>query len=185
MVTMSAHRMLLATLSCLLAGGMAACGSSGASSSGGSPSSAGSSPGTAAPSSIPSFSGTAGGGSAAAKEIAANWTAFFNAKTPAAKRISLLQDGQQFASIIKSQASGGLAASATAKVTKVTVTSAKQAQVVYSILVAGTPALSNKSGVAVNQGGVWKVGLASFCGLLALENLGGSSKLPAACNSAG
>src|SRR3982074_428669 len=28
--------------------------------------------------------------------IAANWTAFFNPKTPVAKRISLLQDGQQF-----------------------------------------------------------------------------------------
>jgi hypothetical protein len=117
--------------------------------------------------------------------IAANWATFFNAKTPVAKRVSLLQDGQTFQSIIKSQAGSGLAASATAKVTKVTMVSSSQAKVTYSILIGGQSALSNQSGVAVYQGGTWKVGLASFCGLLALENGGKTSGLPAACKSAG
>ena len=40
-------------------------------------------------------------------------------------------------------------------------------------------------GVAVLQGGTWKVGDASFCGLLTLENGGRASGLPAACHSAG
>jgi hypothetical protein len=45
--------------------------------------------------------------------------------------------------------------------------------------------LPNQTGTAVNQGGTWKVGVASFCGLLTLENNGNTAKLPAACKSAG
>ncbi len=101
-----------------------------------------------------------------------------------AKRVSLLQDGQTFQSIIKSQAGSGLAASATAKVTKVTMVSSTQAKVTYSILIGGQSALAHQAGVAVFQDGTWKVGLASFCGLLALENGGKTSGLPAACKSA-
>jgi hypothetical protein len=39
--------------------------------------------------------------------------------------------------------------------------------------------------VAVLQGGTWKVGLASFCGLLTLENNGKTSGLPSLCKTAG
>jgi hypothetical protein len=175
---MSTHRSLLIFLACALGVGVAACGSSG----GGTPSSP--APATSASSApaAPSSSAPAGGD---AKTIAANWTTFFNAKTPPARRISLLQDGQQFASVINSQSGSGLAAEATAKVTKVVVTSPTKANVTYSILVGGQPALSGKSGVAVKQDGTWKVGLASFCGLLVLENGGSSSNLPSSCQSAG
>ena len=65
-----------------------------------------------------------------------------------------------------------------------TVISSSQAQVTYSILVAGTPELKNQAGTAVYQDGTWKVGVVSFCGLLTLENGGSSSSLPAACKSA-
>lgn len=122
--------------------------------------------------------------SADEKEITANWEAFFNAKTPVAKRVSLLQDGSTFSSIIKSQAGSSLASEATAQVTKVTVITSSQAQVTYSILVAGTPELKNQTGTAVYEDGTWKVGVVSFCGLLTLENGGSSSSLPAACKSA-
>ena len=172
---MSTHRSLLILLACALVTGVAACGSSGGSATGSS-----SSP----PASAPAASATAGSGSGDARQIAANWTTFFSAKTPVSKRVSLLQDGQQFASIIKSQAGGGLAASATAKVTKVVVTSPTQATVTYNILVAGQTALSGKTGTAVKQDGTWKVGVSSFCGLLALENGGKTAGLPAACQSA-
>jgi hypothetical protein len=37
------------------------------------------------------------------------------------------------------------------------------------------------SGVAVYQDRTWKVGLASFCSLMALENGGKTSSLPSAC----
>jgi hypothetical protein len=164
-------------LACVASAGLAACSSGSSTSS--APSSSPSSSAAAQPSSSSTSSGTA----ADAKAIAANWTAFFNPKTPVAQRVALLQDGSEFATIIKSQAGGGLAASATAKVTKVTVITSSQAAVVYSILLDGQPALSNQKGVAVNQDGTWKVGVSSFCGLLALENGGKTSSLPAACQA--
>jgi hypothetical protein len=137
-------------------------------------------------SSSPATSGSASPGSAAAvTAITTNWEAFFNAKTPDNQRIALLQDGSQFASIIHSQSGSGLAALATAKVTHVTVNSPTMATVSYEILISGTPELKNQTGVAVFQNGTWKVGVASFCGLLTIENAGKTSGLPAACTSAG
>ena len=99
--------------------------------------------------------------------------------------MSLLEDGSQFAPIIKAQAGSGLASGAAAKVSKVVVVSPTQAKVTYTILLAGQPVLKNQSGVAVFQDGRWKVGAASFCGLLILENGGSSKNLPAACSAAG
>ena len=114
--------------------------------------------------------------------ITANWEAFFSGKTSAAKKITLLQNGQAFATIISAQAGSSMATSASAKVTKVTVTAPAQAKVTYNVLLGTTPALTNQSGVAVYQNGTWKVGDASFCGLLALENGG---KAPSVCSTAG
>jgi hypothetical protein len=172
---MNAHRALSGIfLACVLGAGVAACGNSSTSSAPktSSPAASASSPAASASSSTQSI-------------IAANWTAFFNPKTPIAKRISLLQDGQEFAAIITSQASSGLASAVSAKVTKVTLVSPTQAKVTYSILESGQPVLSNQTGVAVYQDGTWKVGIASFCGLLAMENGGKTSSLPAACKAAG
>lgn len=152
---------------------LAACGGSGT------PTAGSSSP--AAPTATAS---AAAGGSAAAK-ITADWEAFFNAKTPIAQRVKLLQNGQVFSALIKAQAGSTLASSATAKVIRVSVVSPAQAKVTYSILVGGQPMLTNRAGVAVLEGGVWRVGDASFCGLLALENGGKTSSLPAPCRSAG
>jgi hypothetical protein len=184
---MTPSRSLLTFLACGALGvTLAACGAS----SGGGAAASTTPTSAAAPTSAPATSASAASStpadsSAAASSIAANWTAFFDAKTPVAKRVSLLEDGQEFATVIKSQAGGGLAAAATAKVTRVTVTSASQATVVYNILVAGQAALSNQSGTAVLQDGTWKVGLASFCGLLSLEAGGKTSGLPAPCKSVG
>jgi hypothetical protein len=122
-----------------------------------------------------------GSSSAAVAQIKTNWEAFFNPKTPVSKRVSLLQNGSAFASIIQSQASLPLASEATSSVTAVTVESPAQAKVTYSILVGGTPALKDQPGVAVYQSGTWKVGDQSFCALLTLEN---SGKAPTACASA-
>ena len=182
---MKAHKLLSQlALACAIGAGLVACGSSGTSSApSSSPSS--SAPAISASPSAASASPSAAAGSSAAKLIAANWAAFFSAKTSINQRINLLQDGSAFASTIKAQASSTLASSATASVTKVALESATQAKVTYSILVGGQPALANQSGVAVYQDGTWKVGLASFCGLLALENGGKTSSLPAACQTAG
>lgn len=126
----------------------------------------------------PSSSAPAAGGNAKA-QITTNWEAFFNGQTGAAKKISLLQNGDKFSAIIKAQAGSGLASSAGAKVTAVVVNSATSATVSYDITLSGVSALANQTGTAVYEDGMWKVGDVSFCQLLKLENNGTA---PAACN---
>jgi len=164
-----ARRVVLAPAPGLaLVAAVAACGSS-------STSSVSPPPSTHSPSSAPASP-------SATALITASWEAFFNGKTSAAKKITLLQDGPTYAAVIQAQSGSALARSASATVTKVTVTSPTQAKVTYNILLGTTPALTGQSGVAVYQNGTWKVGDASFCGLLALENGG---KAPPVCSSAG
>jgi len=139
---------------------------------------------SSAPRPSPSASSTASSIAADVQAITANWTAFFNPKTSAAQKTGLVQNGSQFASVLKAQASNPQGAAASAKVTKVTVITSSEAQVTYDILLSGTPVLSNQKGTALFQDGTWKVGVASFCGLLSLESGGKTSSLPAACKSA-
>jgi hypothetical protein len=162
-------------LVCAASVALAACGSSS------------SSPPAASPSATASATSSTSGTSAISadqKDITTNWTAFFNPKTAVSKRVSLLQDGSQFASVISSQAKSSLASEASAQVNKVTIITSSEAEVVYTILVSGTPELKNQTGTAVYQDGAWKVGVGSFCGLLTLENAGSTKSLPAACKSA-
>ena len=133
-------------------------------------SSAASSPATGSSASA-SSSGPAAAGDAKA-QITTNWEAFFSGKTSAAKKISLLQNGQKFASVINAQAGSGIATSAAAKVTAVVVNSPAKATVRYDITLGGTTALANQTGTAVYQDGMWKVGDVSFCQLLKIENAG-------------
>ena len=184
------HFLLVPALGAVAGMAVAACGSSGSSSSQPSSSSSSSSPSSSSSSSA-SASPTMSGGSSTARPssaqaaIEANWAAFFLSSTPISRRVALLQNGSQFEPVIKAQAGSALASSATSKVAKVTLVSPTQAKVTYSIFVSGSPALTNQTGVAVLQNGVWKVGDASFCGLLTVENSGKTSGLPAACRSAG
>jgi hypothetical protein len=172
-----ARRIAAPALGLALAATMAACSSSSTSSATAQPSSAASS---AAPASSPSAiasspasssSPAAASGNAKA-QITANWEAFFNGKTSAAKKISLLENGQKFATVINAQAGSGLAGSAGAKVTAVVVNSGTKATVTYDITLSGATALANQTGTAIYQDGVWKVGDVSFCQLLKLENAG-------------
>jgi hypothetical protein len=175
---MKTHRQALNILGAsVVAVAAAACSSSG-------PPSSSNTSGTSAPAATPSATtGTSSStGGSASSAITANWTAFFNFKTPTAKRIALLENGSQFSSIIKGQAGQGLASTANAKVLSVSNVTASQATVKYNILLGTTPALTNQTGTAVFQDGTWKVGDGSFCGLLTLEGL---KPLPPACSSAG
>jgi|HubBroStandDraft_3_1064219.scaffolds.fasta_scaffold100112_2 hypothetical protein len=171
---MSPYKAPLILLACVVGLGVAACGSSGSNSS--SPSS------PAASSAAPSKSDVPVASQAIYAKIASDWAAFFSAKTPVSQRVSLLQDGQQFASIIQAQAGQGLAAEASARVDGVQLLTINTAKVVYDVLLNGTPALKAQSGTAVLQSGTWKVGASSFCGLLTLE---GTKNLPKACSTAG
>ena len=160
-----------------------ACGSSGTGSSSTPPAPASSTTSATTPSPTSTATSPSTSSAGAAASIKTNWETFFNASTPVAKRMSLLEDGSQFPA--SSLAATGLAAEAKAKVLTVTNVTASQAKVKYDILLGNTPALKNQSGTAVLQNGTWKVGVASFCALLTLENGGKTSGLPAPCKSAG
>ncbi|HET9059431.1 MAG TPA: hypothetical protein VFN61_05880 [Acidimicrobiales bacterium] len=136
---------------------------------------------TTAPASTSSTSASkttaAGANGAATAQITANWEAFFSGKTPAARKIALLQNGQEFKQIIDSQAGSSFSKGVTASVGSVNV-SGSTASVDYSILEAGNVVQPNQTGQAVKVGATWLVADGSFCSLLALE---GST--PSVCSS--
>jgi len=101
--------------------------------------------------------------------ITQTWIAFFSGSTPAAEKVKLLQNGQRFAAVIRAEAASPLAKQTKAAVTKVTMQGPTRAQVLYSISLAGKPALQHQVGLAVLSHGVWQVGDASFCALLGLQ----------------
>jgi hypothetical protein len=162
--------------------GVTSCSSSSSPGTAGSTSS-GAAPSSSAPSSAAASSAAPEptSGSTATAAIKTNWEAFFSGKTSAATKISLLQNGQVFASIINNQAGSSLSTSASATVTQVTLKSGTQAAVKYNIGVSGA-SLNNQNGTSVYQNGKWVVADVSFCQLLTLEN-GGTA--PAVCKSAG
>jgi hypothetical protein len=164
---------VMAATGCLI---LAACG--GGSSSSAKPASP---PATASASTAEPTSGPA-----AVAAITANWKTVFNGKAPIPQRLALVQDGSQVAAFVQAQAKtsfGQAATGSTATVSAVTITSPSQATVHYQVLLLGTPLLKNQVGTAIYQDGIWKVAIASFCGLAYLEYPKGSPKLPAACRS--
>ena len=167
---MQFHRIFITpALGLMLAAAITACSSGSSSSS--------SSPATSSPASSSAATST---GSAAAT-ITANWEKFFNSSTAESERITLLQNGSTFASAVQSFAASPLASAVSAKVDSVKDITSTQATVTYDLTAAGQTVEKAASGTAVYQDGTWKVGDASFCGLLeagaSLMNL----KVPAAC----
>jgi hypothetical protein len=123
--------------------------------------------GPAAASSVPS--GAAANADKAA--ITADWKAFFNPATPIVRKIALLQNGDRFAKVVRTEAASPITKSVGAVVSKVTLTSTAEASVGYSLTLGGKPALVGVRGSAFLLGGIWKVGSGSFCALLALQQV--------------
>jgi hypothetical protein len=146
----------------------------------------GSHPSSAKPAASATTAAEPTSGPAAVTAITANWKTVFNGKAPIPSRLALVQDGPQLAAFVQAQAKtsfGAAAAGSTATVSSVTIASPSQATVHYEVLLLGTPLLKNQVGTAVYLDDVWKVAIASFCGLTYLEFPKGSSKLPAVCRS--
>lgn len=108
-------------------------------------------------------------GASAISQIKRNWVAFFSPKTPASTKVSLLQNGSRFASVIQAQSKSPLAAQSSARVIAVKLTGPTTATVGYTVLLAGKPALPHASGTAIEANGTWQVSDASFCQLLKLQ----------------
>ncbi|MGZ4370523.1 MAG: hypothetical protein ACXVE1_16555 [Gaiellaceae bacterium] len=106
---------------------------------------------------------------AAKTQIERTWSAFFSGSTPAAEKARLLENGVRFAPVIRAQVNSPLAHQTKATVTSVTLQGPSRAKVVYTITVAGQPALKHQIGTAVRIDGTWRVSDRSFCGLLSLQ----------------
>ena len=177
----TARRAYLApALGLVLVTAMSACSSSSSSSST-QPAATTAAPSTSAPAaSSPAASGASSGAEA---QITANWTKFFNSSTPNSERVKLLENGSKFASALSSLSANPLASGLGSKVDSVKVSSATQATVTYDLTLAGSAVASNQKGTSVLQDGVWKVGDASFCGLLSEAGAALNEKVPAVCSS--
>jgi hypothetical protein len=112
--------------------------------------------------------------------IRLSWEAFFDGSTSAAKRVSLLENGDQFAKTIAAVSASPLAKQAKASVTSVRIDGPARATVTFSLLLGATPVIQGVKGSAVLVNGTWKVSRASFCQLAALQGA-----VPKACSSAG
>ncbi len=130
---------------------------------------------TAAASSAAATSASAGtkADAATTKAITDVYTAFFDGKTPAAQKATLVEKGDVFAPVLQAQASNPQAQGTSATVSSVTLTDPTHAAVTYTILMGGNPVLPNQNGQAVQDGGQWKVASATFCQLMTLQ--GGKS----------
>ena len=170
---LAARRILMPAVGLALAAAVAGCSSS--SSSSGSTSASTPATSAAASSAAPATSSS----SSAVAEITANWEKFFSSSTPTSQRVALLQNGSAFAGAISGLSS--LVSNLGAKVNAVTLNSGTTATVSYNLTSGTSTLLSNQSGTAVLENGVWKVGDASLCGLLKLVP-GGTE--PSACSSA-
>ncbi len=129
---------------------------------------------------------SASSGSAAVAAVTTSWNRFFSRNTPSSDRVMLLQNGSQFASVLKALAASPLASAVTSKVDSVTVTSGSQAKVAYELSGLGASAVRSVAGTAVWQDGRWKVGDDVFCRLLRqAKSAGLSVPVSSACGSAG
>jgi hypothetical protein len=109
---------------------------------------------------------------AATAQIIANWQKFFTPGTSIDERVTLLQNGPALRAAIEQSATNPLQQQASAKVTQVTFSSPAEAMVTYDVSLNGTVALPGAQGMAVLDGGTWKVAQASFCSLLSLAATG-------------
>jgi hypothetical protein len=98
--------------------------------------------------------------------IAANFVMFFDGTRPSADKIGLLADGQQHAAELEALAASPTGPRISATISSVTVTSPTEAEVRYSIMLDGQPALAEQLSTVVLQDGEWKVSIATFQQLL-------------------
>ena len=101
-------------------------------------------------------------------QIRSAYEQLFSPQTSLADRVAVLQDGSKFKTVIAGFASNPLAKKVTVDVSKVQLQGGDQAKVDYTVKFGGT-SLPTQTGSAVLQNGEWKVGFASLCKLVALS----------------
>jgi hypothetical protein len=110
--------------------------------------------------------------------ISRAYAALFGTKSTLAQSVDSLQNGPSFKQAIVAESRKPAAKGSGAKVTAVVMQSANVAKVTFTVYSNGKPALPGAGGLAVRQGGKWKVAAQTFCQLLTLSN-----DAPRTCNN--
>lgn len=97
------------------------------------------------------------------------YVTLFNASAPVEQRMAAVEKGADFASVLRAQAANPQAQSTTATVSAVEIVDATHANVTYTLLMGGAPALPDQNGQAVKDGDRWKVAAMTFCALATLQ----------------
>lgn len=97
------------------------------------------------------------------------FTKFFDAKTPADQKTALVEKGDAFGPALQAQATNPQSQGLSATVSAVSLADPTHANVTYTLLLNGAPALPNQAGKAIQDGGQWKVAAATFCALVAMQ----------------
>lgn len=110
---------------------------------------------------------------AVSQEVTDVYLAFFDGKTPAATRASLVENGDVFLPVLEGMAAQPQSLATTATVEGVTAVGSDAAEVSWTLLMDAAPVLPDQSGEAVRQDGQWKVAAVTFCTLMAIQGSGG------------
>jgi hypothetical protein len=113
-------------------------------------------------------SATAGTLTGEQAEVAHAWVTFFAPNSSLDTKVSLLQRGPTYRSILVAQSKTSAARLYSMTVSAVTV-HGDSADVVFDIHSGGSVVLAKQSGQAVREGGVWKVSADNFCALISLN----------------
>jgi hypothetical protein len=153
-----------------LATSLAACGSS---SSGGAP----------APKNSPALANSAAGKAAATAQIKTTWATFFKSGTPLSVAVPLLQNGGKLSKAVTYAAHVAKVTKMkeSARVSKVTFTDARHANVTYDLIGNGKPVLAGATGNAVLVGNTWQIAQNTFCTLVDLGAQTLGDKNPPGC----
>ncbi len=113
----------------------------------------------------------------ATAQIKNNLQTFFAASTPMPTRVSLLQNGQQFNQVMSAEFSQLSNEKPSVTINSITFPNKTTADVNYTILLNGQPALKNQTGEVVLVNNKWLIGDSTLCQLLSM-----SGTTPAICS---
>ena len=106
---------------------------------------------------------------AAKQQIEKNWAVFFDPRTSTDDKVKVLENGDTLRPLLAVFSGDKNATQANAKVTGVSFTSAKAADVTYDLIVGASTPLPNSKGTSVLQDQTWKVSVRSLCALVELS----------------
>ncbi|MGV9674950.1 hypothetical protein ACWDSJ_06705 [Nocardia sp. NPDC003482] len=101
--------------------------------------------------------------------VAETYQRFFDGHSPTDEKIDLVENGRAFADTLRARADAPIVKGTTAIVERVAETAPDHADITFTLVVNGKPALTGQQGAAVRAGAIWRVTAKTFCAVLVFE----------------